>query len=196
LEVIPPVSPLDIDTSQSFELKDLPIRYFDDKALSVFDGVIVIVFFSINQWKNLKNRDNIQQIKNPSPLHVLYNIKEDDKFFVTYEGKFSGLLFLCGFSLELSSYLMSNFAVKSLRYSRTKRLLVSGNYDGSVRIFEVDNKGNPSRFWESSMHRALVNGVATSFDDSYLLTVGQDGNFFVYRINDHDVSSPPLRTSN
>eukprot|EP00741_Cyanophora_paradoxa_P024459 tig00022075_g23616.t1 len=63
--------------------------------------------------------------------------------------------------------------------------------DGSVQVRWVSA---PERYWHAPVHDSInghVADVALSFDDQYLLSVGQDGSFFVYRVAAHEFLAAP-----
>jgi hypothetical protein len=68
-----------------------------------------------------------------------------------------------------------------LRYSYPKKLLLHGSVTGILSTYAVPSM---SPVWSSLLHDGSsgpITGVCSSFDDLYLLSVGIDGNFFVYK---------------
>jgi hypothetical protein len=133
------------------------------------------------------------------PLSILSAVASTTFFFVSMSGKDSGCIFKVTQTAEFADEIPAHVgaACTKLRHSKTKRLFLSGGDDGSVEVRRADSL--PSKQWkvlllcsilqslialQANIHdgSATITSLITSFDDSYLLSVGTDGNFFVCQI--------------
>lgn len=122
-------------------------------------------------------------------LSVQYLPGTHGKFLLALSGRAAGKMYECDFEdpTTVVSHPASGGQLSSLRYSHSGRFMVSGSSQGSVRIAQLDSElGRPSDvFWEAPLHdsqRGAVRGAALSFDDTYLLTVSDDGSFYVSEV--------------
>lgn len=88
-------------------------------------------------------------------------------------------------------------AVSSLVFSHSKRFLLYGSTAGRVRVTPLDKEqGRPLyEHWEATLHdsqRGAVRGAVMSFDDNYLLTVSEDGSFYVNQVQSSQLRGEPL----
>lgn len=64
--------------------------------------------------------------------------------------------------------------------------MLFGMDNGAVRIHPAHGKNvldSLNTYWILHVHNSqhgAINAIRTSFDDKYVFTVGEDGNFFVY----------------
>ncbi len=85
-------------------------------------------------------------------------------------------------STDVSSFIFQQLHIcyrnkicTALRFSRSGNFLLCGSNDGSVLVL---NSTSRTPNWRTFLHSSGVRGIASSFDDSYILSVGEDGNFF------------------
>lgn len=63
--------------------------------------------------------------------------------------------------------------------------------DGSIRVQILESReiSKLDNYWSMNMHDnhyGAVTGICLSFDEKFLLSVGNDGNFFVYSFMDEE----------
>ena len=128
-------------------------------------------------------------------VHAQYLPGESSKFLLSLSGKAAGKLFECDFDdpSSIMAYGAPDATVSDLRFSHSSRFLLYGSKKGQVRIAPLAGEtARPApEYWEATLHdsqRGAVNGVAMSFDDNYLLSVSEDGSFYV-----SDVAAEALR---
>lgn len=81
----------------------------------------------------------------------------------------------------------------------TKHLIFGMEY-GCIRIQPLhnDDPGFMCPYWSLAMHDnsyGAVTQLATSFDDKYIFSVGQDGNFFAFTVVDDKRAQQELALS-
>eukprot|EP00941_MAST-03F_sp_MAST-3F-sp1_P001512 g1512.t1 len=80
-----------------------------------------------------------------------------------------------------------------LRYSSSGKLLLTGSEDGTIHVRASNGGGNSSfskKFACIRMHDAMngaITGVATSFDDKFLLSTGKDEMFFIQELQGDEI---------
>ncbi len=73
--------------------------------------------------------------------------------------------------------------------SATGKNLILGMNDGSIRVqpLQEDDAGFLGPYWSLTIHDnsyGRISQLTMSHDDQYLFTVGDDGNFFVFKMMD------------
>ncbi|QDZ25480.1 hypothetical protein HOP50_17g80200 [Chloropicon primus] len=113
-------------------------------------------------------------------------------FYATFGGKAAGHMFLCNVDEDevLEAIPTHDMPMTHLSYSHKSKYLVSGSTNGVVRICSLDSEktkdskdesGKLSDFVEVGMHGGNVSCVATSFDESVIITAASDGSCFIVK---------------
>eukprot|EP00698_Gefionella_okellyi_P015023 TRINITY_DN4206_c0_g1_i1.p2 TRINITY_DN4206_c0_g1~~TRINITY_DN4206_c0_g1_i1.p2 ORF type:complete len:1598 (+),score=505.86 TRINITY_DN4206_c0_g1_i1:63-4856(+) len=108
----------------------------------------------------------------------------NDQFLLSIDGPEAGKLYQCQFGVAKPSLVWEGVAAPctSLRLSSTSKLVLAGFANGVVRIYQSDN---PGVFYDASSHDGLngrIRDVATSSDDSFVLSAGNDGVVLVQTV--------------
>ncbi|GBG93046.1 hypothetical protein CBR_g58401 [Chara braunii] len=141
----------------------------------------------VSKEEGEENEDKV-----PFPVRaILFKPRSSGKsFYLTLGGRAKGVLYECNTengNVIATVPLHSASAVSSLRLTRSIRFLLTGYEDGVVRLeYAPWIQPQPElHLWEKCLHDGFsgtVNGVATSFDDTFLLSVASDGSFFVHSL--------------
>ncbi|KAL3160143.1 hypothetical protein ABBQ32_010912 [Trebouxia sp. C0010 RCD-2024] len=122
----------------------------------------------------------------------------EEGFLVTTGGAAGGRVLKCSMAVQgaLSAHPTHQAGVTALGVSQGGRLLMQGFSNGMIRISETGDDTNSitdmltAPFWEGQVHdcqTGSITAVATSFDDSYLISAAQDGTLYL-----HDVKLPSV----
>ncbi|GAB0093262.1 uncharacterized protein DMENIID0001_083410 [Sergentomyia squamirostris] len=170
-EFIPRYAPKTITKPPSDEQED----YFMEKFTASFQ----------------KEEEEIE-IKEPDPGQIIWiKFIAEDSFWIAMSGDECGFIYEYKFNeefnpvrcidvphaedLEVSSYLHKNNS------------LIFGLSDGSIRITKIlEDFRSLTDYWQLVMHsneKGKIRRLATSHDEKYLFSVGEDGNIFSYRLN-------------
>ncbi|KAK3107710.1 hypothetical protein FSP39_020546 [Pinctada imbricata] len=82
--------------------------------------------------------------------------------------------------------------IRFIQYSTNGRQAVLGLEDGSIRIQNLENEfelASLGPYWNMTFHDnnyGYITNLRTSFDDHMMLSVGGDGNFFLYDVMDQE----------
>eukprot|EP00899_Mesostigma_viride_P010867 jgi/Mesvir1/19782/Mv13079-RA.2 len=126
---------------------------------------------------------------------VMHKGTDENSFYVTIEGLGAGYVFECNWMENQvarfwEAHPGSPVGVLCESYSRD--LLLTGADDGTVRAAPWDGQHDASaKFWFGHVHDSVhgaTRGLAVSFDDSFLLSVGADGSFFAFKCGIHSTS--------
>ncbi|XP_017782969.1 PREDICTED: uncharacterized protein LOC108567166 [Nicrophorus vespilloides] len=76
--------------------------------------------------------------------------------------------------------------INNYAYSKNGEYLIFAMEDGSIRVNRNNHKNwrNLSNYWQLNMHdnfNGFIAGMQFSYDDSYFITCGHDGNIFTFR---------------
>mgnify|MGYP001188008898 CR=1 FL=1 len=191
LEIEKP-NPAEIDTSVTFliELKCQeykfvkPVQKADSgEAKEGEDGA------EVGQDENDAESEQVREVEEESyPVcKVLYKADGSGNFYLAMGGSAEGFLYECSFQDEgvLEKVSSHPNRCRDLKYSHSGMYLLSAALD-SIRIQRSTLDGS---FWSSSVHNTasgLVSSVSTSFDDTYLLSTGLDGSFFIQEFKAND----------
>ncbi|XP_056336376.1 cilia- and flagella-associated protein 44 [Danio aesculapii] len=135
----------------------------------------------------------------PSPLLCGFYCAAGE-FWLSMGGYDSGFLYRCQFSKDQSSdpaerrdEPLSFIPVQdselnpitSISFSSSGQLLVCGMEDGSIRVYPAQDlhQGSLQAFWALGVHdnsSGRVRHVHFSFDDTFVLSAGDDGNIFSF----------------
>lgn len=118
--------------------------------------------------------------------------KPSSNFYAAFGGKAAGYLFLCNVDEDevLEAIPTQESPMTHLSYSHKSKYLVSGSSDGIVRICSLesekakqgkDHSGMLSDYVEVGMHGGGVSCIATSFDESVIVTAASDGSCFILK---------------
>uniref|UniRef100_A0A1I8JLC0 Cilia- and flagella-associated protein 44 n=1 Tax=Macrostomum lignano TaxID=282301 RepID=A0A1I8JLC0_9PLAT len=140
----------------------------------------------------------------PSPILCgLVPDNQQNAFWLSMGGFDSGYLYRCEYPAEAPKDFeaakrepvhsvtvkdSSDVPVSVISFSKSGRRAYLGMQDGSVRVQLLDTPfdiGSMTSQWCLPMHDndyGAVTGICPSHDDAYLISVGRDGNYFVYNI--------------
>ena len=118
--------------------------------------------------------------------------KPSSNFYAAFGGKASGYIYLCNVDEdEVLEYVpCQEMPMTHLSYSHKSKYMVLGSSNGIVRICSLesekvkgatDQAGMLSDFVEVGMHGGSVSCVATSFDESVIVTAAEDGSCFIVK---------------
>ena len=65
-------------------------------------------------------------------------------------------------------------------------MLFAGTVNGHIRALKYPLDTINHEYQEHVAHCGAINGMAMSYDDQYLFSVGEDGCIFMYKIDDKD----------
>lgn len=82
--------------------------------------------------------------------------------------------------------------ITSLAYTQNKEYLLTGTRNGHLRVHKVNPNGGLTldSFWSLPMsdpEYGTVRQICSSFDDTYVLFVSDDGNFFTFTLNSIEI---------
>ncbi|XP_048201777.1 cilia- and flagella-associated protein 44 [Perognathus longimembris pacificus] len=140
----------------------------------------------------------------PSPILCGF-YSEPGKFWVSLGGYDSGFLYHCEFPPydknsdfktqkdEPFDYRILDDAednpIQAVTFSISQTMMFCGMRNGAIRVYVLNQRDfslkKLKNFWHFSMHDndyGCVKGIATSFDDRFLVTIGADSNIFVFNI--------------
>ncbi|KAH9568465.1 hypothetical protein CY35_03G078300 [Sphagnum magellanicum] len=110
---------------------------------------------------------------------ILYSDSQLNTFYIALEGLASGYIYECHADQEETLGYTKWFEkpIKCLRYTHSKKYLISGSDNGIVRVQEAPVPGQlqmaeKSKYWEAGLHDSfygVVGGATLSFDDHYLV---------------------------
>eukprot|EP00501_MAST-03F_sp_TOSAG23-6_P002108 GSMAST32.ASY1.ANO1.2203.1 assembled CDS len=120
----------------------------------------------------------------------IYCSGSNNNCIATMQGPDAGMFLECQLvnktAIHKASHPSHDSALSVLRYSSSRKLLLSGSADGTVHVRSSSGPSGPGsiakKFICSRLHDASlgsVTSVATSFDDNFLLSTGEDEMFFV-----------------
>ncbi len=69
----------------------------------------------------------------------------------------------------------------SISQSRNRDYYILGSENGTIRVHVVADLSRSFALAAHDRENGFISNVAVSFDDSHLLSIARDGNFFVYR---------------
>ena len=120
---------------------------------------------------------------------VVYKADSSGNFYLAMGGSAVGFLYECSFETEgiLSKAVSHPNECLDLNYSHSGMHLLSAARD-TIRIQPSSLGGS---FWSSSLHNTatgLVSSICASFDDTYLLSTGLDGSFFIQEFKGNDIT--------
>ena len=75
----------------------------------------------------------------------------------------------------------SDIAVGAYNKTNSSNYYILGANDGSVRVHNAADFGKSFSLNVHDNNYGQVSHVAVSFDDSHVLSIGRDGNFFVFQ---------------
>ena len=128
-------------------------------------------------------------------------------FYASFGGKASGYVFLCNVDEDEVMEAIpthDNASMTHLSFSSQSKYLLSGSTDGVVRICSLQSgkdsqakaakdtthTGLLSDFVEVGMHSGEISCIATSFDESAIVTASSDGSCFIVKnFLDDDIHS-------
>ncbi|XP_076438307.1 cilia- and flagella-associated protein 44-like isoform X2 [Babylonia areolata] len=140
----------------------------------------------------------------PSPiLHAFYDTTDEGTFWLSMGEFDAGYLYKCKFRTEeekgqglldvADEPIMSvpvvdsrDVPITTLKFSVSGNQVLYGMEDGSVRVQTLQTPNTlaePGPYWRLPMHDAQagrVRGLALTFEQTQVLSVGEDGNFFLY----------------
>ncbi|KAF6034679.1 hypothetical protein EB796_007012 [Bugula neritina] len=75
--------------------------------------------------------------------------------------------------------------ISTMKFSDTHQQVLVGSQTGVIRAHPITGSDlvDTSSYWQLAMHdnqNGSITSINISYDGSYIITVGQDGNFFVY----------------
>ena len=117
----------------------------------------------------------------PEPALSAMYVGELGNFLLTLDGVDSGHIYECSFDIgfPLRDIETDGSVVTSMRYSTSRDFILAGCRGGIIEILPADLDG-PA--WRSTMHDGFygdIKGVATSFDERFLISSGADENIFI-----------------
>ncbi|KAI2652935.1 Cilia- and flagella-associated protein 44 [Labeo rohita] len=137
----------------------------------------------------------------PSPLHCGF-YSTPGSFWLSMGGYDSGYLYHCKFSEQQSedplerkdepfSFIPVHDAdhnpILTITFNSSRQLLLCGMKDGSIRAYPVQASDHQLRsmqaYWALSVHDnhyGHVRHIRFSFDDTFVLSAGEDGNIFSF----------------
>ncbi|KAL8598401.1 hypothetical protein ACOMHN_032678 [Nucella lapillus] len=140
----------------------------------------------------------------PSPiLHAFYDSTDEGAFWLSMGEFDAGYLYKCRFRegeekaqtqpdlqdeplLSVAVEDSKDVPITTLKFSVSGNQVLYGMEDGSVRVQTLhtpNTLSDPGPYWCLPMHDAQtgrVRGLALTYEQTQLLTVGEDGNFFLY----------------
>ncbi|KAL0027158.1 hypothetical protein WJX79_011044 [Trebouxia sp. C0005] len=132
------------------------------------------------------------------PVYTLqyFSSGEQNTFLATAGGTAQGMVLKCSLEVQraLTAIPSHKAGVTALGMSQGGHLLLQGFTDGVLRVSEaapgIDSVAEmlSAPHWESQAHdcqTGSITAMATSFDDSYLLSAAKDGTLYI-----HDVKLP------
>ncbi|XP_057301359.1 cilia- and flagella-associated protein 44-like isoform X2 [Hydractinia symbiolongicarpus] len=118
------------------------------------------------------------------------------KFVLTMDGWDAGYLYECSFENENESSVraikipdINDVPVTSLHFSKDGSYLAFGLKDGALRVHSMASctLENLTSYWYTNAHDndyGSVSDIEISFDSKFLISVGNDGNIFVFSFMD------------
>ncbi|KAK7105366.1 cilia- and flagella-associated protein 44-like [Littorina saxatilis] len=140
----------------------------------------------------------------PSPiLHAVYDLNEEGSFWLSMGEFDAGYLYKCKFTeedtkakthadmvdepvLSVAVADSKDVPISTLKFSVSGGQVLFGMEDGSVRVQTLltpHSLANMGAFWCLPMHDAQtgrVRALALTYEQTQLMSVGDDGNFFLY----------------
>jgi WD40 repeat protein len=192
------------DTSETFELK-LPLKKYafkrppTPKMAAEIEAEIQAALKPVDLLEEegeVNDAEETPPVAEEAPataaICAMYKDGTDDQnFFICFDGTDAKQMYECTWDSEeaISVVADSNMPTTTLNYTSSRRFLVSGSQDGVVRVRSVENQNPFAQVIAHDGINGAINAVATSFDDQFLLSAGNDGQFFVFRIKPDEIES-------
>jgi WD40 repeat protein len=196
------------DTQETFELK-LPLKKFVFKrppprqSAAEIEAEIQEALKPVDLLEEGQDAEDAEDAEDAGPAVVqeatasaaicaIYKDGSDDQsFFICFAGSDASSIFECTWDSEEAVAVIADSVLPTttLNYTASRRFLVTGSRDGIVRIRSVENQNPFAQVIAHDGCSGAINAVATSFDDQFLLSVGDDGQFFVFRIKPDEIES-------
>ena len=184
-------NPAEVDTSVTFliDLKGRTYNFVKPEEKKVVEEDQEGETETDPELENAGDEEEDVGVESFPVCKVLYKSDGSGNFYLAMGGGAAGFLYECSFEKEgiLSKAVSHPNACLDLKYSHSGMYLLSAARD-SIRIQPSSLGGN---FWSSSLHNTatgLVSSVCTSFDDTYLLSTGLDGSFFIQEFKGNDIT--------
>ncbi|XP_054433278.1 cilia- and flagella-associated protein 44 [Pteronotus mesoamericanus] len=141
-----------------------------------------------------------------TPCHILCGFYSGPgKFWVSLGGYDAGILYHCEFppydkNSDITEKKDEPFdfrfledaednPIQTITFSFNKDMMFCGMQDGAIRIYILSQNDSSltsmENYWHFNIHDnnyGCIKGISTSYDDRFLVTVGADGNIFVFSI--------------
>jgi WD40 repeat protein len=152
-----------------------------------------------------EDEEEEEDVRVPGKLLCGFYGEKEGTFVLSMDGWDAGYLYQCSFgdiSQGSNDGLTEPYrAVKlpiidgkyeanltACHYMSANKHLVFGTDDGCLRVHNIPDTStlDLSNYWQFSMHNTqngCINQISTSFDNKYIFSIGNDGNFFTYEFN-------------
>ncbi|XP_067931339.1 cilia- and flagella-associated protein 44-like [Watersipora subatra] len=135
-------------------------------------------------------------------LQGYYSMDEPGTFWLSMDDFDAGYLYQCKFTDEgelqrvpederykpirtVAVDDLGETPISVIHFSDTHKQVLCGTQTGVIRAHPLSSAdfSNTNSYWELSMHDnhvGAISAIEVSYDGAYVITVGQDGNFFAY----------------
>lgn len=133
----------------------------------------------------------VSQVVKPIGAVLSMWYSDRDTVLLILDGHDSGYIYECSFDMErpLQATPMHNHndaSVSAVAFTTDSSHALLGGADGSLRVHSLTSLDQSMQL---SMHAAAVTQVSVSFDNAFAMSIGKDGNVFVYKTAFADASS-------
>jgi len=80
--------------------------------------------------------------------------------------------------------------ITSMKISLNHKFLYAGTSNGAVRIYSYPPDSDEDRYIEFAMHQSSVVDIRESCDSKNVISIGEDGSIFVFKVSLKDITKP------